>query len=128
MKVKRKVSGRFRAPSKCADSAVWDDVRALASRAASGETKLLLPRSRLNAYYKPRLTISDAACELGIEVRRDFHHAARAVHDSLLLKMLDDSAFFAANSRILTAEGKEVARGTGTFMSSTISLDGSVGY
>lgn len=125
----------------------------------------------INQFYKPRLTIRDAACELAIDMRPEFHHAARAVHGSVLFKLLDDSAFFAANSRVedifvltagfnltllrpvthgtLTAhgrlvhqskrlfvadsvvkneEGKEVARGTGTFMPSSTPLDAEIGY
>ena len=125
----------------------------------------------INQWYRPRLTIADGACELAIEMRPEFHHAAHAVHGSVLFKLLDDSAFFAANSRVpdsfvltvsfqlhllrpvaagtLTArgklvhqskrlfvadsvvtneEGKEVARGTGTFMPSTVPLAASIGY
>lgn len=125
----------------------------------------------INAFYRPRLRISDAACELEIDMRPEFHHAARAVHGSVLFKLLDDSAFFAANSRIpdsfvltvgfqlhllrpvsegtltargrlvhqskrllladsvvTNAEGKEVARGTGSFMPSTVALDAGIGY
>lgn len=125
----------------------------------------------INQWYKPRLTISDGACELAIDVRPEFHHAAGAAHGSIPFKLLDDSAFFAANSRVtgsfvltvgfnlhllrpvvdgtLTArgrlvhqskrlfladsvvtddEGKEVARGTGSFMPSTIALDERIGY
>lgn len=125
----------------------------------------------INLWYKPRLTISDGACDLAIDARAEFHHAAGAVHGSVPFKLVDDSAFFAANSRVtecfvltvsvdlhllrpvvsgtLTArgrlvhgskrlfvahsevrndEGKLVARGTGTFLTSNIPLDERIGY
>jgi uncharacterized protein (TIGR00369 family) len=51
-----------------------------------------------NAYYQPKIRIGDRVCEIEIEARRDFHHAADAVHGSVYFKMLDDAAFFSANS------------------------------
>lgn len=51
-----------------------------------------------NAYYEPKIRIGDRTCEIEIAARRDFHHAADAVHGSVYFKMLDDAAFFAANS------------------------------
>jgi len=104
-------------------------------------------------------------------VRRDFFHAANAVHGSVYFKLLDDATFFAASSLVddvfvLTAsfniyflrpisigvmtargtvvsrtsrliigegvlvdgDGKEIARGTGTFMPSRVPLDERLGY
>ena len=98
-------------------------------------------------------------------------HAAGAVHGTAYFKMLDDAAFYAANSlvtdrfllttafnllftrplglgevvaegrwisghrrvliaesRLIAADGEEVARGTGTFMRSRIALAGLPGY
>jgi uncharacterized protein (TIGR00369 family) len=51
-----------------------------------------------NAYYAPKIRIGDRTCEIEIAARREFHHAADAVHGSVYFKMLDDAAFFAANS------------------------------
>ena len=102
--------------------------------------------------------------------RRHFH-AGGAVHGTSYFKMLDDAAFYAANSlvtdrfllttqfslnftrplgegpvvaegrwisgqrrvfvadsRLIAADGEEVARGTGTFMRSRIALAGLPGY
>jgi len=102
--------------------------------------------------------------------RRHFH-AGGAVHGASYFKMLDDAAFYAANSlvtdrfllttqfslnftgplgegpvvaegrwisgrrrvfvadaRLISADGEEVARGTGTFMRSRIALAGLPGY
>jgi len=52
----------------------------------------------INDYYRPTVHIGEAAAEIAIEVRRDFFHAAHAVHGSIYFKLLDDSAFFAVNS------------------------------
>ena len=51
-----------------------------------------------NAYYRPMIRVADSSAEIAIEARRDFHHAANAVHGSVYFKLLDDAAFFAANS------------------------------
>lgn len=54
-----------------------------------------------NRHYLPRIRVEDGACEVQLDVRPSFHHAAGAVHGSILFKLLDERAFFAANSRIL---------------------------
>jgi uncharacterized protein (TIGR00369 family) len=51
-----------------------------------------------NAYYRPAIKVDDGACEIRITARPEFHHAAQAVHGSVYFKLLDDAAFFAANS------------------------------
>lgn len=51
-----------------------------------------------NAYYRPSIRIGDGIAEIVVEARRDFHHAANAVHGSVYFKLLDDAAFFAVNS------------------------------
>jgi uncharacterized protein (TIGR00369 family) len=53
-----------------------------------------------NEYYQPQITISHGACELVIPVKRDFFHAANAVHGSVYFKALDDAAYFAVNSLV----------------------------
>jgi len=125
----------------------------------------------VNHFFAPTLRVSDGEAEVGIEVRPDFFHAARAVHGSIYFKALDDAAFFAANSVVTdvfvltasfnlyflrpvtrgmliargkllqrsqnllvaeavlsTEEGKQVGRGSGTFMRSRVTLDAGVGY
>jgi len=48
--------------------------------------------------FPPEIVISEAACEIIIPVQPDYFHAAGAVHGSVVFKLLDDAAFFAANS------------------------------
>jgi uncharacterized protein (TIGR00369 family) len=52
----------------------------------------------INEIYRPKIKISSERAEIEIKVRRQFFHAAEAVHGSVYFKMLDDAAFFAANS------------------------------
>lgn len=52
----------------------------------------------VNAFYLPRIQISLEAATIEIDIDEKFFHAARAVHGSVYFKMLDDAAFFAANS------------------------------
>lgn len=125
----------------------------------------------INAFYEPRITIGEGTCEISVRVRDAFFHAAGAVHGSVLFKMLDDTAFFAANSvdeehfvltdgfstwflrpvaagvmvakgrlahegrsRILAesvvtdGEGRELARGAGSFARGRIPLSPETGY
>lgn len=106
-----------------------------------------------------------------IPVRRQLFHAADAVHGAVYFKLLDDAAFFAANSlvddvfvltvsftvyftrpvsqgemkatgrvvhrsrRLVIAEaelvdsaGREIGRGSGTFMRSNVELSAVPGY
>jgi len=42
--------------------------------------------------------VGDGSATVFLEVREDFHHAASAVHGSIYFRLLDDAAFFAANS------------------------------
>ena len=52
----------------------------------------------LNEYYRPIMTVSEGAAEISIDIDKRFFHAGQAVHGSVYFKMLDDAAFFAANS------------------------------
>lgn len=45
-----------------------------------------------------RVEIRDGEARVKAAVRPEFHHAAGAVHGSILFRTLDDAAFFAANS------------------------------
>ena len=125
----------------------------------------------INDYYAPMMRVGEGCAEVTILVRRELFHAAGAVHGSVYFKMLDDAAFFAANSlvddvfvltvsfnvyltrpisegemkatgrvvhnsrRLFVAEaelvdsdGREIGRGSGTFLRSTIPLTPEVGY
>jgi uncharacterized protein (TIGR00369 family) len=54
----------------------------------------------LNDYYRPKLTVGEGESEIVISVGPHLFHAAHAVHGSVYFKMLDDAAFFAANSLV----------------------------
>jgi len=48
----------------------------------------------------PTIRVDEGYAEVVIAVRRDFLHAAGAVHGSVYFKALDDAAFFAVNSLV----------------------------
>ncbi|MCK5690609.1 PaaI family thioesterase [Myxococcota bacterium] len=52
----------------------------------------------INQFYEPKITISEGECTIEIPVSDKLHHAGGAVHGSVYFKMLDDAAYFAANS------------------------------
>lgn len=52
----------------------------------------------INQLYLPNIAVSEGEAEISIELQPAYHHAAGAVHGSVYFKMLDDAAFFAANS------------------------------
>ena len=52
----------------------------------------------INAFYCPTIEVSDSQATIEIEVTEKLFHSAGAVHGSVYFKMLDDAAFFAANS------------------------------
>ena len=125
----------------------------------------------INEFYTPRLTVGEGVSELSMTVRREFFHAAPAVHGSVYFKALDDAAWFSVNSlvedvcvltasfnihllrpvsegtitargrvvnqtlrlflaesELVDARGRQLARGSGSFMRSQIKLTAEVGY
>ena len=54
----------------------------------------------INELYKPTIKITEGECFIESQVSADFFHAANALHGSVYFKVLDDAAFFAANSVI----------------------------
>lgn len=64
----------------------------------------------INKFYNPTITVKECTAEITIAVKKDFFHAANAVHGSVYFKMLDDAAFFAVNSIV-----EDVFVLTGTF-------------
>lgn len=125
----------------------------------------------INGFFQPVMRVSEGETVVTTKVRRDFFHAANAVHGALYFKMLDDAAFFAVNSlvtnvfvltvslngylvrpvsegevtavgrvvhrsrrlyiaesQLVDSDGKEIARGSGTFMPSNIPLSREIGY
>ncbi len=53
-----------------------------------------------NAYYTPKLTISEGAAEIIIPIKESLYHPGGAVHGSAYFKALDDAAFFSVNSLV----------------------------
>lgn len=52
----------------------------------------------VNKIFPPRITIGNGEAEIEIDLKPEYHHTAGAVHGSVYFKLLDDAAFFAANS------------------------------
>ena len=55
----------------------------------------------VNQIYSPTIHIDKGRAVVEIEVGEQFFHAANAVHGAVYFKVLDDSAFFAANSIVI---------------------------
>ena len=51
-----------------------------------------------NKIFQPTMAVEEGAATIKIELSEDYHHSAGGVHGSVYFKMLDDAAFFAANS------------------------------
>jgi len=52
----------------------------------------------ISEIYHPSIEIFDSEATIEIEVSEQLFHSAGALHGSVYFKMLDDAAFFAANS------------------------------
>mgnify|MGYP000554009276 CR=1 FL=1 len=52
----------------------------------------------VNDFYQPETLITKGEAKITIETEHKHFHAAMAVHGSVYFKMLDDAAFFAAQS------------------------------
>ncbi len=52
----------------------------------------------INSIYLPTIEIVKGSATIEIELRSQYHHSAGAVHGSVYFKLLDDAAFFAAQS------------------------------
>ncbi len=52
----------------------------------------------INRLYRPEISVSEGGAVVEMDVSEDFFHAGRSLHGSVYFKMLDDAAFFAANS------------------------------
>jgi len=57
-------------------------------------------RAPINRFYQPTIAIASGQASVEIDVREEFFHAAKAVHGSVLFKMLDDACFFAVASLV----------------------------
>lgn len=52
----------------------------------------------LNEFFPPRIEIGEGQARIELDISPKYFHAAGAVHGSVYFKLLDDAAFFAANS------------------------------
>ncbi|HEX2451713.1 MAG TPA: PaaI family thioesterase [Gemmatimonadales bacterium] len=82
---------------------------ALANRSAagdhpSGDHFRKLERAYASApvtqWFGTSIQVGDGTAEVTLTVRPEFYHAAHAVHGSVYFRLLDDAAFFAANSLV----------------------------
>jgi uncharacterized protein (TIGR00369 family) len=55
-------------------------------------------KAPVNELYKPEIVVTYKKAEISISVNPQFFHAADSLHGSVYFKMLDDAAFFAAQS------------------------------
>ncbi|HMP55213.1 MAG TPA: PaaI family thioesterase [Novosphingobium sp.] len=54
----------------------------------------------VNGLFASRLTITEGRSEIRFQVEPRHHHAAGAAHGTVYFKMLDDAAFYAANTLV----------------------------
>jgi acyl-coenzyme A thioesterase PaaI-like protein len=55
----------------------------------------------INRFFPSRLTIAESGrASIAFEIVPDYYHAAGAAHGTSYFKMLDDAAFYAANSLV----------------------------
>jgi uncharacterized protein (TIGR00369 family) len=55
-------------------------------------------KAPINEFYQPRMTLEKEKAIISITVTSKMMHSAHGVHGSVYFKLLDDAAFFAANS------------------------------
>ena len=150
-------------PEQAPDSGAQAHLRALES---------LYRSAPINSLFESTLALPETGrSRIAFKVDEGSFHAAGAAHGTLYFKMMDDAAFYAANSmvsdrfllttafnlhftkpmrsgnavaegrwvsgrrrvfvaeaRIVDSTGEECARGTGTFLRSSIALSGLKGY
>ena len=54
----------------------------------------------INEIFPPKLSIKEDFASISMNIKTDYHHAAGSLHGSVYFKLLDDSAFFAAQSMV----------------------------
>lgn len=52
----------------------------------------------INDFFRPRIEVREGEATIELDVSEKLHHSAGGLHGSVYFKMLDDAAFFAANS------------------------------
>lgn len=100
----------------------------------------------INRIYQPTVAISEGTAEVAMTIEQRFFHAAGAIHGAVYFKVLDDAAFFAANSLepeffllttafttyltrpvsegVLRAEGRVVNHNRSQFIAEAVAFDG----
>lgn len=54
----------------------------------------------INKIFPPTLAVGEHKAEVSLDIIPDYFHTAQSLHGSVYFKMLDDSAFFAAQSAV----------------------------
>lgn len=52
----------------------------------------------INEFYRPKIEVLESEATIEIDISEKLFHSTGGVHGSVYFKMLDDAAFFAANS------------------------------
>ena len=100
----------------------------------------------INRIYQPKISISEGESAVAMTIDERFFHAAGAIHGAVYFKVLDDAAFFAANSLeqevfllttafttyltrpvsegVLRAEGRVVNRNRSQIIAEAVAYDG----
>ena len=60
--------------------------------------KKMYVKREVNSRFRPRVFIASGMAEVEIPVDPEHFHSGESVHGSVYFKIMDDSAFFAANS------------------------------
>lgn len=55
-------------------------------------------KAPINVFYQPKMIVEEARAVIAMTITDQMYHSARGVHGSVYFKLLDDAAFFAANS------------------------------
>lgn len=55
-------------------------------------------KAPINVFYQPKMIVKEGQAVINMTITDQMHHSARGVHGSVYFKLLDDAAFFAANS------------------------------
>jgi len=63
-----------------------------------GRLENMYQAAPINDFFSPKMIVSEGCAEISMDIEQKFFHAGQAVHGSVYFKMLDDAAFFAANS------------------------------
>jgi uncharacterized protein (TIGR00369 family) len=82
----------------CSLGSKTTEIIAMDSQQHYKSLKSMYAAAPVNAFYQPTIEISERGSVIEIELNSRFHHSAGAVHGSVYFKLLDDAAFFAAQS------------------------------